>query len=81
MPSWLPESYMTPIAVSCGSLCGGMKLRRRSSSGSIPSSWASWSMVTSIMWVASGRPAPRMASVGNLFVRTPMTSVCTAGNV
>ena len=38
-------------------------------------------MVTSIMWVASGRPAPRMASVGNLFVRTPMTSVWTAGNV
>ena len=30
-------------------------------------------------WVASGRPAPRIASVGNLFVFTLMTSVTTAG--
>ena len=56
-----------------------MKLRRRSSSGSIPSSCASWSSVTSIICVASGRPAPRMASVGILFVKTPVMSVWTAG--
>ena len=56
-----------------------MKFRRRTSSGSIPSSAASWSIVTSIMCVASGRPAPRIASVANLFVMTPVMSVCTAG--
>ena len=36
-------------------------------------------MHTSIMCVASGRPAPRMASVGILFVNTPTMSVWTAG--
>ena len=56
-----------------------MKFLRRSSSGSMPSSCASWSITTSIMWVASGRPAPRIASVGNLFVCTLVTSVTTAG--
>ena len=56
-----------------------MKFLRRSSSRSIPSSSASWSMQTSIRCVASGRPAPRMASVVNLFVYTPMTSVLSAG--
>ena len=56
-----------------------MKFLRRTSSGSIPSSAASWSIVTSMRWVASGRPAPRIASVGNLFVITSMTSVWTAG--
>ena len=56
-----------------------MKFFRRSSSRSIPSSAASWSTHTSIMCVASGRPAPRMASVGILFVNTPTMSVWTAG--
>ena len=56
-----------------------MKFLRRSSSGSIPSSAASWSIMTSIMCVASGRPAPRMASVEILFVKTPTMSVWTAG--
>ena len=45
----------------------------------MPSSAASWSIITSIMWVASGRPAPRIASVANLFVNTPVMSVWTAG--
>ena len=36
-------------------------------------------MQTSIMCVASGRPAPRIASVGILLVKTPTMSVCTAG--
>ncbi len=45
----------------------------------MPSSAASWSTQTSIMCVASGRPAPRMASVGNLLVNTPTMSVCTFG--
>ena len=68
-----------PIGVSWPLANGGMKFLRRSSNGSIPSSWASWSIVTSIRWVASGRPAPRIASVGNLFVITSATSVSTAG--
>ena len=45
----------------------------------MPSSAASWSMQTSIMCVASGRPAPRIASVEILLVKTPMMSVWTAG--
>jgi len=52
-----------------------MKFLRRSSIGSISSSAASWSITTSIKWVASGRPAPRIASVGNLLVITAVTSV------
>jgi hypothetical protein len=56
-----------------------MKFLRRISTGSMSSSAASWSMTTSMRWVASGRPAPRIASVGNLFVITLMTSVWTAG--
>ena len=56
-----------------------MKFLRRSSSRSIPSSSASWSIIISIWCVASGRPAPRIASVGILFVKTPTMSVCTAG--
>ena len=36
-------------------------------------------MQTSIMYVASGRPAPRMASVGDLLVNTPVMSVRMAG--
>jgi hypothetical protein len=56
-----------------------MKFRRRSSSGSMPSSVASWSMVTSSMCVISGRPAPRIASVMYVFVSTPTMSVRTFG--
>ena len=68
-----------PTATSAGKSSLGMKFLRRTSSGSIPSSAASWSSITSIMWVASGRPAPRIASVGHLFVNTPTMSVWTAG--
>ena len=67
----------------CGSSYGNsvMKFLRRSSSRSMPSSSASASIVSSIMWVASGRPAPRIASVVNLFVNTPTMSVWTAANL
>ncbi len=68
-----------PTAVSAGKFSFGMKFFRRSSRRSMPSSAASWSMQTSIMWVASGRPAPRIASVGHVFVYAPTMSVCTAG--
>ena len=56
-----------------------MKLRRRTSAGSMSSSAASWSIMTSIQWVISGRPAPRMASVSNLFVKTPVNLMSTFG--
>ena len=64
----------------CGRSFGNsvMKFLRRSSSGSMPSSSASASIVSSMMCVASGRPAPRIASVVNLFVNTPTMSVWTA---
>ena len=37
----------------------------------MPSLAASCSTITSIRWVASGRPAPRVASVAILLVNTP----------
>ncbi len=61
-----------PIATSAGKSSFGMKFFRRSSSGSIPSSAASCSTITSIRCVASGRPAPRVASVAILLVKTPL---------
>ena len=62
---------MTPSATSAGKSSFGMKFLRRTSSESIPSSAASCSTITSIRWVASGRPAPRVASVAILLVQTP----------
>ena len=49
-----------------------MKLRRRVSTESSPIARASASMARSIAYVASGRPAPRYASVGVRFVNTPV---------
>jgi hypothetical protein len=49
-----------------------MKFFRRSSMLSMPSSSASASIVRSITYVASGRPAPRYASVGVVWVKTPV---------
>ena len=51
-----------------------MKLRRRSSAGSRSSSAASASIARSIAYVASGRPAPRYAPVGVVFVTTALAS-------
>jgi len=53
---------------------GGMRLRRRSSMGSMPSSRAATSMTRSIAYVASGRPAPRYGPVGVVCVNTPVVS-------
>ena len=47
-----------------------MKLRRRISAGSIPTSAASRSTARSIACVASGLPAPRKAEIGTVFVAT-----------
>ena len=71
---------MNPFAVVNGNCSLLMKFLRLSSSGSMPISAATWSIVVSMACVASGRPAPRIASVVNLFVKTPVTSVWTAGN-
>ena len=70
---------MTPTATSAGKSSLGMKFLRRISIGDIPSSAAACSTIISSRWVASGRPAPRVASVGNLFVNTPVMSVRTRG--
>ena len=51
-----------------------MKFSRRTSTGSLPSLRASASTARSIAYVASGRPAPRYASVGTVFVKTPVHS-------
>ena len=61
-----------PTATSAGKSSLGMKFLRRSSSGSMPSSCASCSTIISIRCVASGRPAPRVASVHILLVNTPL---------
>ena len=61
-----------PIATSAGKSSLGMKFFRRSSSESMPSSAASCSIIISIRCVASGRPAPRVASVDILLVKTPL---------
>ncbi len=63
---------MRPEAIVAGNSL--MKFFRRSSTRSIPSSSASASIVRSITYVASGRPAPRYASVGVVFVNTPVNS-------
>ena len=57
---------MRPIALVNGNSAG--KLRRRTSVRVIPTSFASMSIIRSIACVASGRPAPRRASVGTVFV-------------
>ena len=70
---------MIPSAVVNGNSSLPMKFLRRSSSGSMPSSAASLSIVSSIQYVASGRPAPRIASVQILFVNTPSIVMSIAG--
>ena len=52
----------------------GAKLIRRTSAGSFPRCRARASTARSSTYVASGRPAPRTASVGVMFVMTPVNS-------
>ena len=54
-----PQSYVKTRPVLNGIADDGMRLRRRSSIGSILSSIAATSMTRSMAYVASGRPAPR----------------------
>ncbi len=53
-----------------GKESGAKKLRLRTSAGSMPSSAANMSIARSIAWHASGRPAPRNAPIGVVFVTT-----------
>ena len=59
----------------------GIRLRRRSSIGSILSSMAATSMTRSMAYVASGRPAPRYGPVGVVFENTPVVCTWIAGVV
>ena len=59
----------------------GIMFFSRMSAGSMPSVLPSLSIIRSIMNVASGRPAPRYASTGVVFVYTPWTSSLTAGRL
>ena len=56
-----------------------MKLRRRTSAGSMPISAANMSIARSIACVASGRPAPRNAPIGVVLVATAVTSSSIVG--
>ena len=67
-----PESISSPDAIAAGKSV--MKFLRRNSTGSMSSLRASVSTARSIAYVASGRPAPRYASVGVVFVKTPTHS-------
>ena len=57
----------------------GMKLRRRSSMRSMPVWRAASSTRRSSTKQASGRPAPRYASVGTVLVKVARTSANIAG--
>ena len=65
--------------VVCGKASFGMKLRRRTSPGSMPSSAANMSTARSMICVASGRPAPRKGPTGVVFVTTVLMSVSIFG--
>ena len=74
-------SYCSATGVWYGNASGGMKLRRRISAGSSPVSSAARSTTRSSRYVASGRPAPRYASTGAVWVNTAFTFANTAGVV
>ena len=69
-----PLAMGMPAWFVYGKSCGRMKLRRRSSRLSMPSSLAAASMSRSVMYAASGRPAPRYAETGMVLVNTQRTS-------
>ena len=72
-PSYSPESNVEPGRRVVRELVGRMKLRRRISAGSTPTfSRERHRSHRSIAYVASGRPAPRYASVGVRLVKTPV---------
>ena len=76
-----PQSYVKTSPVLKGIADGGMTFRRRSSTGSTPSSRAARSITRSMAYVASGLPAPRYGPVGVVFEKTPVVSTQMAGVV
>jgi hypothetical protein len=68
---------VAPVGVTKGKASFGTRFRRRTSAGSMPISRAKRSIPRSMAAVASGRPAPRYAAVGHVFVSTdfPPTSM------
>jgi hypothetical protein len=58
------------VAVRYGREAEGMKLIRRTSTGSSPAERAKASMARSMAKAASGRPAPRYEPVGAVLVTT-----------
>ena len=70
----MAESTLSPQMFGVASLNGGCRFFRRSSTGSMPILRAKVSTIRSTTKVASGRPAPRYASVGVAFVMTPVYS-------
>ena len=73
-PPGSPLSYSSITGVWYGYASGGIMLRRRISARSMPISVAATSTRRSSRKVASGRPAPRYASTGIVFVKTAFTS-------
>ena len=61
------------VGVVTGSANGAMRLRRRTATGSSPTSAANRSIARSIAAVASGRPAPRYPDTGVVVVTTERT--------
>ena len=57
----------------------GSRLRRRSSTGSMPSSTDAMSIMRSRNSAASGRPAPRKAPIGVVLVTATATSYLIRG--
>ena len=70
---------MAPAAVCTGNFSLAMKLRRRISVGSSPTSTANMSTARSIIWVASGRPAPRTGPIGVELETTEVMSTSILG--
>ena len=67
------------MTVVYGKASAGMRLTRRTSAGSMPISAAKRSMARSMAAVASGRPAPRYATVGVVLVITDLLLNSTFG--
>ncbi len=70
---------MAPVEVEYGNWSFLIRFTRRTSAGSIPISVANRSMARSIAAAASGRPAPRYAVVGVVFVTTLLPPNSTFG--
>ena len=67
------------MAVVYGNASSGTRLRSRTSTGSSPTAPAKRSIARSTSQAASGRPAPRKATVGVVFVTTEVPAMRARG--